>query len=270
MIQEVPLDRLIVQDAPTPPSGLIRSIARFGVLQPVIVRPLGRGLYEVVQGRRRVMAARKAGLTTVPAIVQEMDDAQARDRSLHENLHRGENLVHLARALRAKRAEFPGTQETGADLETWLARELAVPVSRVREGLALADLPDAFIQAHAEGRLGRAALRLLARHPEVWDEVMNLLEERTRAEKPRERRVTTRDIHDLILARRQVSTQQVLQGLDLEAFAVPAPRPAARCRWSVETTDCGHEAHPWPLPQGWRFCPYCGRRITVVEEVTYV
>ncbi len=68
---------------------LADSIREVGVLQPVLVRPVGDG-YELVAGERRWRAARRVGLQTIPALVRETDDAAALEHALIENLHRDE------------------------------------------------------------------------------------------------------------------------------------------------------------------------------------
>jgi len=67
---------------------LADSIREVGVLQPVLVRPVGEGEYELIAGERRWRAARRVGLQTIPALVRETDDAAALEHALVENLHR--------------------------------------------------------------------------------------------------------------------------------------------------------------------------------------
>ena len=67
---------------------LVASVRALGILQPVLVRPRNGGGYEVVAGARRVAAARIAGLESIPAHVRELDDLQAREAQLVENLRR--------------------------------------------------------------------------------------------------------------------------------------------------------------------------------------
>lgn len=67
---------------------LKESIRAFGVLQPILVRPMGNGQYEVVAGARRVTAARELGLPTVPAIICDLDNSEAIIASLTENIQR--------------------------------------------------------------------------------------------------------------------------------------------------------------------------------------
>jgi ParB/RepB/Spo0J family partition protein len=71
-------------------SELVESIKAVGVLQPILVRPIGGDKYEVVVGSRRFAAAQKAKLKTIPAIVKEMSDDEAIVESLTENIQRGD------------------------------------------------------------------------------------------------------------------------------------------------------------------------------------
>ena len=67
---------------------LAASIRELGVLQPILVRPAENGSYELIAGERRWRAARRAGLTTIPAIAKAADDNGALEEALVENLHR--------------------------------------------------------------------------------------------------------------------------------------------------------------------------------------
>ncbi len=92
------------------------SIKRQGVLQPVIVRPLAHGTYELVAGERRWRAARAAGLSEVPAIVKTLSDRDALEYSLVENVQRTDlNPIDQARAYRRLADEFGHTQDQIAD-----------------------------------------------------------------------------------------------------------------------------------------------------------
>ena len=77
---------------------LSESIAQHGVLQPLLVRPMTDGTYQLVAGERRWRAARMAGLTEVPVVIREMTDRQASELSLIENLQR-EDLNPMEEAL---------------------------------------------------------------------------------------------------------------------------------------------------------------------------
>ncbi len=78
-------------------SELADSIAAHGVLQPILVRPLTNGGYQLVAGERRWRASRMAGLTEVPVIIKELTDSQVAELALVENLQR-ENLNPLEEA----------------------------------------------------------------------------------------------------------------------------------------------------------------------------
>jgi len=76
---------------------LSASIREIGVLQPVLVRPLDDGTYQLVAGERRWRAARRAGLPLIPAIIRVADDLATVERALVENLHR-QDLTPLEEA----------------------------------------------------------------------------------------------------------------------------------------------------------------------------
>ncbi len=78
-------------------SELTASIAEMGVLQPILIRPLGEHTYELIAGERRWRAAQRAGLTTIPAVIRVTDDASSVEQALVENLHR-QDLTALEEA----------------------------------------------------------------------------------------------------------------------------------------------------------------------------
>lgn len=91
------------------------SIKEFGVVQPVVVRKKGRS-YELVAGERRLRAAGLAGLTKVPAIVKDYDDAKMMEIALIENIQRHDlNPIEEAQGLRRLMQEFKLTQEQTAE-----------------------------------------------------------------------------------------------------------------------------------------------------------
>lgn len=94
---------------------LAASIKEFGVVQPVVVRKKGRS-YELVAGERRLRAAGLAGLTKVPAIVKDYDDAKMMEIALIENIQRHDlNPIEEAKGLRRLMQEFKLTQEQTAE-----------------------------------------------------------------------------------------------------------------------------------------------------------
>ena len=95
---------------------LVHSIQEIGLLQPIVVRPLGADTYELVAGERRWRAVQQAGLATVPAIVRHTDDDHLLRDALLENLHRVQlNPLEEAAAYQQLLDDFGCTQEQLAD-----------------------------------------------------------------------------------------------------------------------------------------------------------
>jgi ParB family chromosome partitioning protein len=93
-------------------SELVESIQEVGLLQPVVVRPLGSDRFELVMGERRWRAAQAAGLTTIPAIVRETKDHDLLRDALLENLHRAQlNPLEEAAAYSQMLEDFGCTQD---------------------------------------------------------------------------------------------------------------------------------------------------------------
>jgi ParB family chromosome partitioning protein len=136
---------------------LALSIREVGVLQPIVVRKVGGG-FELIAGERRLRAAKKAGLATIPAIVRDSDDSESLREALIENIHR-ENLnpIELAEAFRELLEELGLKQET-------LAERLGVSRSHVANTIRLLQLPAEVQNRLAEGKIqaghGRALLSL--------------------------------------------------------------------------------------------------------------
>ena len=121
-IQEIPLLNILpnryqprTEFAESDLAQLAESIKQNGVLQPVLLRRKGDGLYELIAGERRFRAARLAGLLTIPAIIRNSSDEQAMELALVENLQRQDlNPMEAARAYHRLIHEFGFTQETVA------------------------------------------------------------------------------------------------------------------------------------------------------------
>jgi ParB family chromosome partitioning protein len=91
---------------------LATSIAATGVVQPILVRPIADGRYQLIAGERRLMASRKAGKPTIPAVVRPASDEQAMEMTIIENLQRADlNPMEQARAFDRLGREFQMTQE---------------------------------------------------------------------------------------------------------------------------------------------------------------
>ncbi len=91
---------------------LAASITATGVVQPILVRPLAGGRFQLIAGERRWLASQRAGKTTVPAIVRHASDEQAMEMTIVENLQRTDlNPIEQARAYERLSREFQLTQE---------------------------------------------------------------------------------------------------------------------------------------------------------------
>jgi ParB family transcriptional regulator, chromosome partitioning protein len=135
---------------------LAGSLRERGVLQPVLVRPVPGGTYELIAGERRWRAAQLAGLETVPAIVRASDSAESLELALIENMAREDlNPLEEARACAALVEELGLTRDE-------VGRRVGRSRVAVSNLLRLLDLPDEVLDLIAAGRLseghGRAIL----------------------------------------------------------------------------------------------------------------
>ena len=134
---------------------LAESIRAQGVVQPVVVRPLGEGRYELIAGERRWRAAQLAGLREVPAVIREVPDRAAIAMALIENIQREDlNPLEEATALQRLIAEFNLTHQQAAE---------AVGRSRtaVTNLLRLLDLTEDVQQAVRDRKLDMGHARAL-------------------------------------------------------------------------------------------------------------
>lgn len=126
---------------------LSASIAQHGVLQPLLVRPMPDGSYQLVAGERRWRASRMAGLTEVPVVVRDMDEQESAELALIENLQREDlNPMEEAIGYRTLMETYGMTQEQTAQV---------VNKSRpaVTNALRLLQLPQAVTEMVAGGKL---------------------------------------------------------------------------------------------------------------------
>jgi ParB family chromosome partitioning protein len=115
---------------------LSASIREHGVLQPILVRPLGANRYQLVAGERRWRASKEAGLETIPALVEELDDETALEIAIIENLQR-EDLSPLEEATMYDRM----VRDHGYSIRK-LAEKLGKDKGYVENRLRLADAPE--------------------------------------------------------------------------------------------------------------------------------
>lgn len=134
---------------------LADSITQHGILQPLLVRPLVSGGYQIVAGERRWRAARMAGLTEVPAVIREMTDRQVMQLALIENLQR-EDLTAME--------EAQGYQ-TLMEMYELTQEEIAKIVGKSRPAVAnvlrLLNLPESIREMVGAGKLSAGHARTL-------------------------------------------------------------------------------------------------------------
>lgn len=134
---------------------LSKSIKQNGIIQPLLVRPMSDGSYQLVAGERRWRAARMAGLTEVPVTIREMTDEEATVFALIENLQREDlNPVEEAQGLKSLIETYGFTQEEAAE---------RVGKSRVAvtNTLRLLKLPDSVLTLLGDGKLTAGHCRAL-------------------------------------------------------------------------------------------------------------
>lgn len=137
---------------------LAASIKTQGVLQPVLVRPLGDDQFELVAGERRLRASKMAGLRQIPALVREMDDQESLAIALIENLQREDlNAIEEALGYRQLMEQFGVSQEG-------LAKSLGKSRSALANSMRLLNLPQPVQEDIRQGRIsaghGRALMAI--------------------------------------------------------------------------------------------------------------
>jgi ParB family chromosome partitioning protein len=139
---------------------LAESLKQRGVLQPVLVRPVPGGTYELIAGERRWRAAQLAGLDSVPAMVRPHDDAESLELALIENMAREDlNPLEEARAVAALVEELGLTRE---DVGRRVGRS-RVAISNL---LRLLELPDDALTLIGDGTLSQGHGRALLMAPD--------------------------------------------------------------------------------------------------------
>lgn len=134
---------------------LADSIAERGVIQPIIVRALSRGGYQIVAGERRWRAAQRARLHQIPAIVRDFTDAETMEIALIENVQRQDlNPVEEAEAYSRLIAQFGHSQDA-------LGKLVGKSRSHVANMMRLLDLPGTVLDVVREGRLSMGHARAL-------------------------------------------------------------------------------------------------------------
>ena len=138
---------------------LAQSISIHGILQPILVVRGASNRYTIIAGERRWRAARKAGLSNVPAIVREYDDRQLMEAALIENLQRTDlNPVEEAEAISVLMDKYGLTQEV-------VSTRVGKSRSAVANALRVLSLPDSVLQMVRDGRLSSGHARAVLMVP---------------------------------------------------------------------------------------------------------
>jgi ParB family chromosome partitioning protein len=141
-------------------ASLASSIREVGVLQPILVREAGTDDYELIAGERRWRAARRAGLQTMPVLVQTVSDVHSLEQALVENLHREDlNALEEAAAFQQLVDEFDYTHEQ-------VAARVGKSRTTVTNTLRLLQLPAGVQRALADGTISAGHARALLGSPD--------------------------------------------------------------------------------------------------------
>lgn len=186
---------------------LVDSIRQHGVLQPLLVRPLG-DTYQLIAGERRLIAAKKAGLEAVPCRVLDVDDQRVYEYSLEENMKRKDlNVLEKAQAFQDYLQRFSCTFEE-------LARRLSLDRSTVSNMIRLLDLPESVKDDVRAGRITSGHARAMLSLPEA--------EQLELAQRIQEEHLSVRKIEELVRERQQTNGEPATV-----PFEQPAGKPAA-------------------------------------------
>ncbi len=152
-------------------SELADSISTHGLIQPVVVREDRRGFYSIVAGERRWRASKLAGLTEIPVVILDIDDAKAAELALVENLQREDlNPIEEAMAFEALASEYELTQEE-------ISQRIGRSRSAITNSLRLLTLPDDVKDLVADNEIsaGHARTLLALKNKEKYNEAIHLI-----------------------------------------------------------------------------------------------
>jgi ParB family transcriptional regulator, chromosome partitioning protein len=139
---------------------LAHSIRELGVLQPILVRPLPDGRFQLIAGERRWRAAKRCGLDTIPCVVRTTDDVVSVEQALVENIHRQDlTALEEAAAYLQLIEEFHLTHDD-------LARRVSKSRAAITNTLRLLQLPSSIQRILSEGRLSAGHARALLGTPD--------------------------------------------------------------------------------------------------------
>ncbi|HPA26553.1 MAG TPA: ParB/RepB/Spo0J family partition protein [Acidobacteriota bacterium] len=147
---------------------LVLSIREHGILQPILAHAVGDGNYEIIAGERRWRAAQKAGLSSVPVILKDIEEVEILEVALVENIQRENlNAIELAKAYKVFIDEFDYTQEE-------LSKKVGKERATVANTLRLLTLPESCKKALYEELItvGHAKAILSAKHRDEQERIL--------------------------------------------------------------------------------------------------
>jgi ParB family chromosome partitioning protein len=201
-------------------SSLAASIKELGILQPVLVRQIGGDAaddFELIAGERRWRAARRAGLQTIPVLVQTSDEPRSLEQALVENLHRQDlNVLEEAAAYQQLVEEFGYTHDQ-------VATRVGKSRTAVTNILRLLQLPSGVQRLLAEGQITPGHARAILGTPDRgYQEVL--------AKAVVADGLTVRAIEEMVRDHSEIGATEP------EATAVPSPQPDDRPATRAPTT----------------------------------
>ncbi len=163
---------------------LADSIRQHGVIQPLLVRPLDNGMYQLVAGERRWRASRMAGLMEVPVVIRDLSDHEAMEIALIENLQRKDlNVIEEALGYQQLMEKYSMTQEK-------VAERVGKSRPAVANALRLLNLPEQVIDMLKSGEVTAGHARALLKLDDE-DEIIDI------AKKIQKGRYSVRDVEKL-------------------------------------------------------------------------
>ena len=203
---------------------LADSIRAHGILQPLVVRPMEEGGYQIVAGERRWRAARMAGLSEVPVIIRQLGDDQTLEIAIIENLQREDlNIVELAYGYQALLSQYGMTQEQ-------VAEKLGKSRSAVANTIRLLGLPGV-VQEHLRlGKISQGHAKALLALEDAW-----LIEEV--AQKVLDGKILVREIEKMARGRKK--------------NAAAPKQEEDRARPSSPKEPAGNQSDQSPLDAAW-------------------
>lgn len=153
---------------------LADSIAQHGVLQPLLVRPVGTDFYQIVAGERRWRASRMAGLQEVPVVIRELTDNEVMEIALIENLQREDlSAVEEAQGYKSLMETYNMTQEE-------IAKSMGKSRSSIANSLRILTLPENVVDMISKGLLsgGHAKALLSLKDDNDIEKVSKLIVEK--------------------------------------------------------------------------------------------